>query len=164
MREIKKIDWDKVIECRGRAYRNLENGTISVLTRQLNSKGNINWLLAGHTTSLLMENVKFHIYENGRQKVIDRKRKNVHAWAEGVITAPSADAAETPIDVAYNPYFNDTFVKRHTNVPIKTAKYLAVRSNRVFCSADAIACEWTIVGSEGSIFQPSYNSFNLVAA
>lgn len=164
MRTILEPDWSQIIGRRARTYRNLQTGRMTILTRQLNSKGNMNWLLAGHTTSLLMEDVKFHVYENGRQRVIERKRKNVHAWAEGSVVAAYAEAVETPINVAYNPYQANTFVKRDTKIPIRSAKYLAVRSNLVFCSADAIATDWTILSSADAIFRPNYSSFNLIAA
>jgi hypothetical protein len=164
MTEIKKPDWSEIIDRRARVYRNLQNGTMSVLTRQRNSKGNLSWLLAGHTTDILLQDVKFYVSENGRQKVIRDRRKNVHAWAEGIVIAATAEEVATPIDVAYNPYKTGTFVKRHTTISIFGAKYLAVKSNLVFCSSDAISDKWTITGSLDKIVQKTAHSYKYINA
>jgi hypothetical protein len=168
MRIKKELDIEEFLNRKVRTYRNLQTGTMSVLARQRNSKGAINWLLAGHTTDLMMKDVKFHVSEGGRQRTIARRRRNVHAWAEGILIAVPAQEIETPIDVAYNPFVTNTFVKRYTSVPIVSAKYLAVKSNLVWCSSDAIANKWTVLSSLDAIVQQassySYSYANLIAA
>lgn len=36
-----------------------------------------------HSDSILLKNVTFLVFETGRQRVLQEKRKNVHAFAEG---------------------------------------------------------------------------------
>jgi hypothetical protein len=43
-----------------------------------------------------------------------------------------------PIDLAYNPYTNDSFVERSSQRVITGCKFLVVRNNQVFVSPDAL--------------------------
>jgi hypothetical protein len=63
-----------------------------------------------HAKSLLLQDVSFHFRESGRQRVLDSRRRNVHAWAIGTFLC--ADI-ERPIEldqpVRYNPYVGEGF-------------------------------------------------------
>ena len=87
---------------RVKVYRNLHSkgGTLYSV---MNSKGRV----IGHVESILLENVKFHVREGGRQRVLREKRKNVHAFVIGDIAGCASISGE-PYQLAkpvkYNPY------------------------------------------------------------
>lgn len=129
---IREMDWSAHIGSKIRIYRNLNNGTMSI---QVKSGS---WKVVGHVTEAIVRDVKFHIQEGGRQRVIKEQRKNVHAWGEGILVAQFDDSVIAPVRLGYNPYTNATFVQRGTENPIVGCKYLAVRENLVFVSQDAL--------------------------
>lgn len=118
-----------------RVYRNLLNHRISV-----QAKIDKRWKVVGHVTELAIANVSFTIRESGRKRVLRDKRKNVHAWAEGILIGDRNIPRKIPIDIPllYNPYTMDKFLDKRSHRIIETADYLVVRSNEVFCSQDAI--------------------------
>jgi hypothetical protein len=130
---IKPLDWEQTIGQKIRIYRNLNNGTMSIQRHLIRS-----WRVVGHVTHAVVRDVCLHLSESGRQRVIRDLRKNVHAWGEGILVAPDCPEIDAPIDLAYNPYQDATFVERGTKRPILKCRYLVVRDNRVFVSVDAL--------------------------
>ena len=59
----------------------------------------------GYSDSILMENVTFKVSEKRRQRVLQEKRKNVHAFAEGFILEMNNPMPQTLTKpISYNPY------------------------------------------------------------
>ena len=107
----------------------------------------------GHAQAVLLLDVDFVVSERGRQRVLQERRKNVHAGVTGVpvefdtfvprvpinvsnIIHKSVDPLNTP--VTYNPYKYNKFVIRQTCVPIDGADLVALTStgasiNRLVC-------------------------------
>ena len=75
----------------------------------------------------------FHVDIKGREKVLQEKRKNVHAFVRGDITVFDdfdPDYHPNYLDytlVMYNPYKFDTFVDVYDTSPIRTAKRAFLR-------------------------------------
>ena len=130
----KELDWNEAIGQRIRIYRNLNNGRMSIQQKPERS-----WLVTGHVTDCIIRDVRFHISESGRQRVINDRRKNVHAWGEGILIAQAEPDIFAPVELAYDPYTNRSFIQRGTSHAIAACRYLVVRGNRVFVSPDAIA-------------------------
>lgn len=160
------MDWSEHIGSKIRIYRNLNNGTMSIQTKQSSS-----WKVVGHVTNAIVRDVKFHIQEGGRQRVIRDKRKNVHAWGEGVligqfdesVVAPIAfGAALGAIALGYDPYTNATFVERGTTRAIAKCSYLAVRNNLVFVSRDAVIAP--VPKREAEVIDFDFFTFAMLAA
>lgn len=84
-------------------YRNLHNGKFSI--RDAKTK-----LVLAHGTNFALENVVGIVNEAGRQRVLDEKRKNVHAFLRGNLNLHSLEPTPTPDLVVYNPYRLDRFV------------------------------------------------------
>lgn len=62
-----------------------------------------------HLSNVVLRNCRFVVHEAGRQRVIRERRKNVHAFVEGVLSRPAPQ--ESPwVPVKYNPYRYDSFV------------------------------------------------------
>jgi len=108
-------------------YRNLRTGGFSVKHR-----GRV----CERANFIVMSDVEFRVSEVGRQRVINEKSKNVHAYMV-------ADSYHLPaslfswkqnkmIPVTYNPYEHDTFVNAKTGEPIHEAKYAIARNGRVW--------------------------------
>ena len=63
-----------------RVYRNLKTGNWSIQTKT--PKG---WRVRGHATAVELLDADCHVSKAGRAKVLREKRKNVHAYIEGLI-------------------------------------------------------------------------------
>lgn len=68
-----------------------------------------NGLVIGHRDKVFLKNCVLKVSEAGRQRVLNEKRKNVHAYVIGELTNESDFVGE---EVTYNPYLNKTFVLR----------------------------------------------------
>ena len=67
-----------------------------------------------HTDYITLKDCNFVVNEKGRQKVLETKRKNVHAFIRGYLIHPSKTAfhkegVEFTV-ITYNPYHNDNFL------------------------------------------------------
>ena len=82
-----------------------------------------------HESSITLDNCKFTVQPRGRERVLQEKVKNVHAWVEGE-WKPSGDGFELhgKKAVTYNPYKHDTFVLRDTGEPIHFADRVLLTS------------------------------------
>lgn len=106
-------------------YFNLHKKTFSI-----RHKGKV----VAHTDSVRVSDPNFKVYESGRQRVINEKRKNVHAF----IVAPIASirGEKGNIDgwdaITYNPYRDATFVRKENREAIHSAyeAYMYVDENK----------------------------------
>lgn len=88
-----------------RVYRNLRNNLMSVQAKAPNGS----WLVVGHVNSCLLYDATFKVSEAGRQRVLQQKRKNVHAFICGELADIDTDVV-LPTKAFYNPYKFETFV------------------------------------------------------
>jgi len=122
---LRHIDRNKKV----RVYRNLSKGCFSV------KQGTIVRCHADHVT---LEDVKFIVSENGRQRVIKEKTKNVHAFVEGYVV--DTRYADTIVDgdktdemlmwgesgwesLYYNPYKCEGFTNTDTDQVAERAEF-----------------------------------------
>jgi len=97
-------------------YYNLHKEMFSVRALEGANKGRV----IKHTNEIALEDVKFVVRESGRQKVLEEKRKNVHAFVRG--TWVDDVEFETNGLATYNPYRYSTFVNKETQEPVYEAK------------------------------------------
>lgn len=106
-------DYDPVTLDHGervRAYWNVTKSCWSVLTRA--PKG---WRVKGYTRGVFyLDDVDFVVQPGGRERVLARGTKNVHAYAVGTYTE-DLYLQGTVLTVTYNPYKEDTFVTVDTD-------------------------------------------------
>jgi hypothetical protein len=128
-----------------RAYRNLNNGKITV---QQKIEGR--WLVVGHCDSLAVTTASFVVNESGRLRVIEEQQKNVHAFLVGYAfrvnnfksfkgrTIKMEDATKEirkkwamcdSVSIKYNPYKFKTFVTLLSHEPIIAAPFASVNSH-----------------------------------
>jgi hypothetical protein len=85
-----------------RVYFNLHRKKLSI-----QEKVNGQWKVTRHADEIMLADVKFKVYEKGRQRVLSEKRKNVHAFIIGNLVEQVPDDEMTT--VRYNPYQLERF-------------------------------------------------------
>ena len=106
-------------------YRNLHTGTFSV-----KYKG----IVIDRPTNILANNCEFIVNEKGRQRVLNEKRKNVHAMvACSDYVVPSREPNKIAEDeVYYNPYTTDSFIFKDTKETINYATHAWLFKNKIY--------------------------------
>lgn len=93
-------------------YRNLHKKCWSI--RDKKTKKVIGW-----KDQVLVLRPKLVVKQGGRARVLREKRKNVHAWVEGILLAdaPFWDPGYQT-SVTYDPYLHEHFVERGSCFPV----------------------------------------------
>jgi hypothetical protein len=108
-----------------RVYRNLHKKCLSV--QHKTAKG---WRLWKHVDRANLTNVEFKVYQNGREKVLKEKQKNVHAFVIGE-WEESDLIIKNPKAVYYNPYQTSQFVLLSSGEEILNANMAIVEPHKV---------------------------------
>jgi hypothetical protein len=88
-------------------------------------------LVVNHAQEIALENVKFVVSQAGRRRVLEEKRKNVHAFVRGEIREMSfADRNAWGHVIKYNPYKYSSFVTKN-EIPVKGAKMVAIFGKKI---------------------------------
>jgi hypothetical protein len=96
---------------RVRVHKNLHRGDWSVT-----QKGRV----IAHLPELVLADVTFRVSEATRQRVLRKRQRAVHAWAEGTVVDAAPDCS---VSVTYNPYRCASFTIRHDDSPIHRAAF-----------------------------------------
>jgi hypothetical protein len=135
---------------RVRIYRNLspqyrERRAWSVMAYEGPNKGRIIEIVDG----IVLKDVRFVVNEGGRQRVIQEKRKNVHAFVDGTLVKTFAfDTLKKDLDgetlapssgarsrVSYDPYRFSTFVREDCGLaPVSEARVVVVAPRGVYAA------------------------------
>jgi hypothetical protein len=94
-----------------RVHRNLHKACWSVTVRSAPVQ---------HVDTFCLSGVRFIVSQKGRDRVLTRKQRAVHAWADGAPAPVPADVSEM-VEVCYNPYRAATFLVRETGEPVECA-------------------------------------------
>ena len=86
--------------------------------------------MVNHTQEIALENVKFVVSQAGRRRVLEEKRKNVHAFVRGEIRQMDSYDLETGHVVKYNPYKYNSFVDEN-ETPVKGARLAAIFGKKI---------------------------------
>ena len=108
-------------------YFNLHKKCWSVRAMEGDRKG----LVIGHTDELGLEDAVFKVSEAGRQRVLAKKRKNIHAGVVGVITECWRNRESCTTPVSYNPYKADHFFNVITGEPVHHATRVYMKGKKV---------------------------------
>ena len=103
-----------------KVYRNLHKNCISVQQ---------DGLVKCHANHVLLRDGTFVVNEKGRDKVREKKQKNVHAYIIGMaVKAEAADLADGTdwTGAYYNPYTCDTWQDLDTKLPILGGLYIDI--------------------------------------
>lgn len=88
-----------------------------------------------HVDRLWMEDCTFKVRESGRQKVLQTKRKNVHAFIKGIVhLSYPTGLRRTNEQIKYNPYRHERFVldRGGQEYVIKSCKWLEFLDGKVY--------------------------------
>lgn len=115
-------------------YYNLNKRTFSV-----RYKGKV----IRHSDLVFLENPKFIVSEKGRQRVLKKRRKNVHAVVRGEVLFSRASAKsqewegltdrnlkKTTKQAYYNPYRTKTFVDYHSGKELASASFVVLKKTK----------------------------------
>ncbi len=107
--------------------------------RNLNRKGVVfsvkdkkSGLVVDRQTDIVLEDCTFKVSQAGRTRVLENRRRNVHAGIEG-IRSTKIMSRDGLVKVTYNPYFLDSFVIEQTKQPVSHAEYV------IFCEEGVYA-------------------------
>jgi hypothetical protein len=118
-----------------KVYRNLNNDCLSIVK---------DGLVNGYAQYVELTDVTFEVNEKGRQRVLQERRKNVHAYVCGKILygdMRNGDDIQAIYDliesqgykrVVYNPYKYDGFVVCETGKKVEKANFAIVVMDRVY--------------------------------
>jgi 5'(3')-deoxyribonucleotidase len=99
-----------------KVYRNLRTKCWSI--KQKNK-------VVSHQNTLILKDVMFRVSEKGRQRVLARKQKNVHAYVCGSwIQEPINLDLQQQVLIKYDPYKQGTFFKVEDNSSIYKADFV----------------------------------------
>lgn len=101
-------------------YRNLKHGRKSPLLYSVMQNGRV----VCRTHRIMLKDARFVVRETGRQKVLRKGRKNVHAFVVGMVVASAMGRTSRGwlnLKVAYNPYLGNSFVIDGSKVKIDGA-------------------------------------------
>jgi hypothetical protein len=65
-------------------------------------------LTVAHSTDITICEAKFYVNEKARLRVVKNKRKEFHAYIEGMVI----NKVISGLQVKYNPYLHNSFIKR----------------------------------------------------
>lgn len=126
------IDLEKPI----RIFRNLTKKGIWYSVRQGS-------LTVAHAKAICVRNCTFIVNEKVRQRVAKNRKKEVHAFIEGMYTTSgmgtTASRNDLPAEIKYNPYYDEFF--KCSNLTIKP---FYVKSARfVICNHEGVKAAYT---------------------
>jgi hypothetical protein len=110
-----------------RVYRNLHKKCLSVLHRTCSG-----WRLWKHAPSIHLHNVAFKVSIAGRNRVLQSKRKNVHAFVQGELCNDAHDDASFPIRIKYDPYIAAHFFDVETKQCITQCTWASISEKGIF--------------------------------
>lgn len=113
-----KIDYNKKVF----VYKNLHRDCWSI------KQGG---LVKAHTNEVELWDCAFQVNATGRKKVLEEKRKNVHAGINGYIDEEPIASYDNAFEVTYNPYKYETFVYKSSESPIYASHSVKLSHNKV---------------------------------
>lgn len=86
-----------------------------------------------HVATCQLVNVQFKVSESGRQRVLNERRKNVHAFVIGEFVQVQPEDIERR-KVIYNPYLYNSFVDSETKQPVHSASSVILKEKAVYAT------------------------------
>lgn len=98
-------------------YFNLHKKTFSIKALEGANKGRV----IDYSDDVTIENATFKVSQAGRNRVLQEKRKNVHAYVIGELKS-TTEAAIVGEKITYNPYLYNSFVTSMNKTAVFNAK------------------------------------------
>lgn len=103
-----------------RVYRNLHKNLLSVKQ---------DGLVRCHTDNIVLNDCTFIVSKAGQKRVRDEKKKNVHAFIEGMVADPSETLNFLPFtweELYYNPYKTEFWTVRDSQDEVESAEWVDI--------------------------------------
>lgn len=107
-------------------YYNLHKHKLSLKSREKETYG----LVVKHAGIVNMRDCEFIVSQRGRQRVVDERQKNVHAYVRGRTSRRPKHPAN-PRRIKYNPYKYDSFVYEDTEEPVHRADWVRIEGKNI---------------------------------
>jgi hypothetical protein len=88
--------------------------------------------LHSHAQNLTAEGVEFKVSQSGRNKVIQEKQKNVHAFVYCKNYITFVKPVPVGEEIIYNPYKMETFRIKNSDRPIHGASSIVMTGNKCY--------------------------------
>jgi hypothetical protein len=105
-----------------------------------------NGLVVGHAKDLFLDESEFRVRPAGHRKVLQEKRKNVHAFVvtNGIVSLSSYGPEDLGADkkfrqVKYNPYKAGHFIYADTGEKAEKASVVMMRADRTVWAVENIS-------------------------
>jgi hypothetical protein len=108
-----------------KVYRNLNNGLWSNKGIDLETKRE---RVLFHSHEQKLKNVIFKVQEGARLKVLEKKQRSVHAYAQGELCDNTMNIPAM-VEVTYNPYNCGFFYRKDNGEKVERAEYAYFTSN-----------------------------------
>jgi hypothetical protein len=85
-----------------------------------------------HATNVCIKDVDFVVRAAGHRKVLEQKRKNVHAFCRGtnIAIGECVTCPGKAIQISYNPYKGPHFYRKDTGEAVKSAAVVELRDDK----------------------------------
>lgn len=110
---------------RVRVYRNLHKDCFSVKCMKTGR-------VIAYVQEIVLKNVTYPVSKAGRERVLKEKRKNVHAFVQGIIDINNQITNLKENKICYNPYKKGHFFYCSNGKEIKESKITKVTMKGVF--------------------------------
>ena len=112
-------------------YRNLRNKCFSVLKYNEEKKG---YRLCAHINRAILTDVTTKVSEVGRQKVLNEKQKNVHAFilAKYYVPVPGDRHVVYSDEIYYNPYKQNNFTEGQSTLAFTGCEFALLHDSKAY--------------------------------
>ena len=91
-----------------------------------------------HTKYIMLKDARYLVGKAGRKKVLEEKRKNVHAGVSGYVVDRVPNVPDFCTTVHYNPYKNETFISHATERPMVWSPHVVMDCRHGRTNVEAI--------------------------
>ncbi len=110
-------------------YYNLHKHVWSIRATEGPQKGRV----IGHSATVLLQDAMPKVSEAGRQRVLQERRRNVHAGITGTLVHTGEEGYFPGLtEVTYNPYKYETFVDKDTEEAYCGSSFAYMAHKRVY--------------------------------
>jgi hypothetical protein len=106
-------------------YYNLHKHTFSLQSRNKEDYGRV----IEHAEHVILKNANYVVRTSGRNKVLQEKKKNVHAYVVGEVVEGITGPRYQEKTVTYNPYKAKSFYIKETGEPIASSGFAVLRKD-----------------------------------
>lgn len=120
-----------------KVYRNLHKGNFSIQSYKPEKKG---YRVTDRCSTMLLVDCKLSVSQYGRNKVLEEKRKNVHAFVKpnSFMELSEQLNVENMREIYYNPYKFDSFVYKDTGVKVENVKHIIAQDNKLYDGSNTL--------------------------